>query len=277
LRGGQQIVTSGGTASSTTVSNGGSLLVEDGGRVSGTVVSSGGTEYVFTGGVTQATAIHPGGLETVDFGGIASGSVISGGASYVDYGGTVVDTVVWAGGGQFVYSGGTVTGTIVNSGGTETIRAGEVVTGTIVNSGGSIDLPDFLYDPAGSVTLDPDVDLLTVTAAGGVYEQTLDGSYAAISFRAFRDAGTGTLLTAGTNAPCFLAGTTIATEDGAVAPRSSGSVIAMSTAPAIRGPSRFGRYGWRKTHSDRISRVATCSCRRITRSSRAVSSSRCGI
>ena len=218
LSGGFLIVTAGGIASGTTAGSGGTVFVEDGGIGRDTIVRAGGSEYVFTGGVASASFVGSGGSETIQFGGTVTGAMVSGGTEYVAYGGTVSGAILRDGGLQFVYSGANAVDTVVASGGIEAIRAGEVVSGTVLAQGGSIDLVDFGYGGGVSATLDPIGGLLRVIGGGNLYEQTLGGLYANLAVQAGANSGTGTLIglmaAPVAPAPCFAAGTRIATDRG---------------------------------------------------------------
>jgi len=64
IRGGSETVSSGGSATSTTVSSGGSLTVSSGGTASGTTISGGGFEYVLTSGSASAAVVSSGGQQS---------------------------------------------------------------------------------------------------------------------------------------------------------------------------------------------------------------------
>ncbi len=134
----------------------------------------------------------------------------------VRYGGTASNTVLLNGASQFVYSGAVVTGTTVSSGGTEVISAGASPGNVIIDIGGAIDLVGLTYTSGGSAILDTGTDILTVTEGGNLYQQTLAGTYTNVSFQVAPDHAIGTLVTMNSTAPCFVAGTRIATDRGEV-------------------------------------------------------------
>ena len=174
-------------------------------------------EFVFSGGVASGTTVSGGGTETVEIFGVASATVVSsGGSEVVRYGGTVTNTSQLNGGSQYVYSGAAIIGTVVSSGGTEVLPAGATADGTVIEPGGSMDFPDLTFSSGGSAALDTGTGILTVTEGGNQYQQTLSGTYTNVSFRVTPDTGIGTLVTMDSTAPCFVAGTRIATDRGEV-------------------------------------------------------------
>jgi autotransporter passenger strand-loop-strand repeat protein len=79
LRGGQDVIIAGGTASGTVVSSGLQLVF---GTASGTIVSSGGFDLVFSGGVASDTTISGGFME------VMSGGSIGGAAGTATFAGS---------------------------------------------------------------------------------------------------------------------------------------------------------------------------------------------
>jgi autotransporter passenger strand-loop-strand repeat protein len=135
------VVSTGGSAVSTTIFNFGVEEVRSGGSASFTTVSSGGTEDVYASGTVSSTTVSSGGIEDVLSGGIASATAVSsGGIQNVDPSTTVVSTTVTNGGVEFVFaspaSGGTTTGTVVSSGGAEFLSSGASASGTVLSNGG---------------------------------------------------------------------------------------------------------------------------------------------
>jgi autotransporter passenger strand-loop-strand repeat protein len=213
--GGVQTIEAGGIASGTVVTSGGIVSIDPGGSARAIVVSNGGGEYVYSGGIASGTIVRDGGTETVEiFGAVSATVVSSGGTEIVRYGGTVSDTVLLNGANQFAYSGAAATGTVVSSGGTEILANGATADGTVINTGGAIDLPGLTWSSGGSSVLDTGTDILTVTEGASLYQQTLSGIYANVSFRVTPDSGIGTLVTMATTSPCFVAGTRLATDRG---------------------------------------------------------------
>jgi autotransporter passenger strand-loop-strand repeat protein len=192
--------------------------VSAGGTARFTVVSAGGADYVYSGGVATGTTVSDGGTETVELFGTVSASIIgSGGTETVIGGGTAGGTVLLDGASQYADMFATVTGTVVSSGGTEVVYAGATVNGTIIEAGGIVDLPGLTFTSGGTATVDPLTNILTVTEGGNSYQLTLTGSYTNNLFQLASDATLGTLVTMGSNSPCFVTGTGVATERGEVA------------------------------------------------------------
>jgi autotransporter passenger strand-loop-strand repeat protein len=131
LFGGTEIVSSGGTASNTTVYSGGSLLVLSHGVADPATVYSGGSETISKGGTDRGAQIS-GGIQ-IDSG-LASGTVIFAGSQVVRSAGTAIGTAV-SGGTEMVSSGGTTSNTLLVSG-QETVLRGGHASGTIITSGG---------------------------------------------------------------------------------------------------------------------------------------------
>jgi autotransporter passenger strand-loop-strand repeat protein len=103
LSGGEELVSSGGTADFATVSNGGTAYVQPSGLAFGAVLASGGFENVSSGGTAISTVVNNGG-----FLGLSGGTAIE---TELFPGGTIgVYNVVFSGG-QPVLSGGTLTAT----------------------------------------------------------------------------------------------------------------------------------------------------------------------
>jgi autotransporter passenger strand-loop-strand repeat protein len=175
---GNEIVYSGGTAISTTISTGGNEIVTDSGTASFTMVSAGGSEVVSSGGIASFTAISSGGFEVLS-------------------------------------NGGTASFTTVSSGGDEAVASGGLAVSTTLSLGGVIDLTDLLYVSGGSASV-TSTGLLTVSVGGETYMQQLVGGYAGGQFQLATDGNSGTLITAGP-VKCFRAGTRILTDHGEVA------------------------------------------------------------
>ncbi|EEB1092770.1 autotransporter outer membrane beta-barrel domain-containing protein [Salmonella enterica] len=137
INGGLQLVESGGSATGTTI-NGGLQLVESGGSATSTTINSGGSQRVSGGGSATSATINSGGEQRVDSGGSATGTTINGGEQVVYSGGSATGTTINSHGAQLVDSGGSATSTTINSGGTMSIIAGGTGTGIVQNSGGAI-------------------------------------------------------------------------------------------------------------------------------------------
>ena len=141
--GGEEYVTIGGTAITTTLRGGVSVVA---GTVFGTTVSS-GTLYEY--GNASGTIIN-GGVEVVEAGGTANGTTVNnGGEEYVVSGGQTIQTTLNGGfgvtigtavgtklnSGSIFYDYNTARGTIVNSG-LEVVETGSIASGTTVSNGG---------------------------------------------------------------------------------------------------------------------------------------------
>ncbi len=134
-RGGDQAVYSGGSAVSTTVSSGGIELVYNSGTTIGSIVENGGLEFVYGGGVASNTVVADAGTQNVSSGGVASGtSVGSNGAQMVTSGGTAMNTTVGSGGLVLIGAGGSATGTTIAAGGFMLVLPG----GSAVQTSGAV-------------------------------------------------------------------------------------------------------------------------------------------
>ncbi|WP_371683354.1 autotransporter outer membrane beta-barrel domain-containing protein [Citrobacter sp. wls711] len=134
--GGQQIVSTGGSATNTTINSGGQQIVSTGGSATNTTINSGGQQIVSTGGSATNTTINSGGQQIVSTGGSATNTTInSGGQQIVSTGGSATNATINSGGGQFLY-GGSATGTSINNGGVQHVSSGGSATSTTINSGG---------------------------------------------------------------------------------------------------------------------------------------------
>lgn len=143
---GEQTISSGDTATSTTI-NGGSQYIYNGGSATETVINYEGMQDVYVGGSATETSINNGG-EQYTLGDTATDtSINSGGKQEVVSGGTTTDTTI-SGGRQWVSSGDTTINTTIN-GGQSWLQTGALADGeTKVNAGGEL-----LMD-AGSVATD---------------------------------------------------------------------------------------------------------------------------
>ncbi|MGD2899317.1 autotransporter outer membrane beta-barrel domain-containing protein, partial [Escherichia coli] len=129
IRGGEQRVSSGGSAVDTTIEEG-LQTVLNGGNVSGTHIS-GGEQNISSGGSAVDTTIEVG-LQTVFDGGSVNGTIIDGGEQHISSGGSAINTTL--DGYQTVFNGGNATGTTIN-GGFQNISSGGSATSTIINAG----------------------------------------------------------------------------------------------------------------------------------------------
>ena len=101
------IVSSGGTANGTTVNSWGNINVSSGGIANSTTVNSRGSMYVC--GTANSTTVDLDGWLVVDSGGIANSTTVDQGNMYVYSGGTADSIVVKSWSNMYVYSGGTAT------------------------------------------------------------------------------------------------------------------------------------------------------------------------
>ena len=150
---GEMWVDSGGRATSTTVNsagkmwvygnatstmvNDGSMNVSSGGSATSTTVNSGGHMGVSSGGSATSTTVNSGGCMYVS-GSATSTTVNSGGYMWIDFGGSATATTVNFRGD--IYIGGNATSTTVNTGGCIDIDWHGSATATTVNSGGRMEL-----------------------------------------------------------------------------------------------------------------------------------------
>ncbi|EFA3615616.1 autotransporter outer membrane beta-barrel domain-containing protein, partial [Escherichia coli] len=132
--GGQQYVSSGGSATSTTI-DGGLQVVSSGGSATSTTINSGGGQAVNSGGSATSTTINSGGWQAVYSGGSATSTTINGGRQDVYSNGSATSTTINNGGEQYVYSNGSATSTTINSGGGQYVSGGGSATSTTINGG----------------------------------------------------------------------------------------------------------------------------------------------
>jgi autotransporter passenger strand-loop-strand repeat protein len=147
--GGSQYISSGGYAVGDVVSSGGAQIVYSGGTANGTFVSSGGTQNVSSGGTVSASTVGNGGVETVSSGGTATGVVVLSGGKQLVYG-SATSTGIGSGGEQDVYSGGSAGGTLLSGGGLQDILAGGSVASTTI-AGGTLELAAGSFEGGGIV------------------------------------------------------------------------------------------------------------------------------
>lgn len=126
---------SGGSATGTTVNNFGYLTVSSGGTANSTTVNSSGTMNVSSGGSAEGTTIG-GGTMNVISGGSAKGTRMSSGLMYVFSSGSVKDTTI-SGGAMDVYDDGSAEGTTIENGFMQIYNNGSAQN-TTVNSGGRL-------------------------------------------------------------------------------------------------------------------------------------------
>ncbi|EEV5568407.1 autotransporter outer membrane beta-barrel domain-containing protein, partial [Escherichia coli] len=129
ISGGEQNISSGGSAVDTTIEEGFQTVL-NGGNVSGTHIS-GGEQNISSGGSAVDTTIEVG-LQTVFDGGSVNGTIIDGGEQHISSGGSAINTTL--DGYQTVFNGGNAIGTTIN-GGFQNISSGGSATSTIINAG----------------------------------------------------------------------------------------------------------------------------------------------
>jgi autotransporter passenger strand-loop-strand repeat protein len=151
--GASEFVSSGGTASATTISGGTSYVISGGTSFAPRLVV--GVENVFG---TAISAVIGSGTQNVEAGGVASATLISGGIEDVTGGGTASGTVIRAGYG-YVASGGTASGTILSGG------FYEVASGAVVSGSGAV-----TFSGGGILRLDDSVDFGGLVAGFGLNE-----------------------------------------------------------------------------------------------------------
>ncbi|EFI5290726.1 autotransporter outer membrane beta-barrel domain-containing protein, partial [Escherichia coli] len=131
--GGWQNVYSGGSATSTTINSGGRQHVSSGGSATSTTINGGGLQIVSSGGSATSTTINSDGEQNVFSGGSATSTTINGGLQYVSRGGSATSTTI-NGGRQAVYSGASATSTTINDGWQNVYNSGSA-TSTTINGG----------------------------------------------------------------------------------------------------------------------------------------------
>jgi len=148
-----QHISSGDTATSTTINSGGRQNVSNGGTATSTTINSGGMHYVYSGGTATDTTIQAGGSQDIDGGTVTSTTIIDGGAQFIFSGGIATSTTLGEGwqviyrdsiaaetiignGGEQSVEGGTATDATINSGGKQSISSG-IAIDTTINSGGT--------------------------------------------------------------------------------------------------------------------------------------------
>ncbi len=160
----QELVSSGGSASGTTVVNSGIQFVLVGGQASETVVDAGGfragvgrerhrhhrqqrrQEIVYSGGRATGAIVSSGGQELVSSGGSASGTtVVNGGFQFVVLGGQASATTIDTGGQEFVFSGGQISGATLAGGTLQILSGGTAGSSLITISSGTLVLDDSLH------------------------------------------------------------------------------------------------------------------------------------
>lgn len=205
----------GGTATGITVSSGGIEFAgtffngSSGGTLIGSVVNSGGVLVTGVHG-TVSGAVVSAGAYLFELAGTTRGVVLSGGVQLVGGGlpgvpppnpappAIAAGTIVSSGGKEYVNSNGSAVGATVRAGG-EIVFNGGSISGLAVSSGGAIDLAQFAYSGAASLSFAENSQntggVLTVSNGTGSFAVTLLGQYAAAGFHMARDGGGGTVIT----------------------------------------------------------------------------------
>jgi len=136
--GGLQFISSGGSATGTTVSGpGGADVVLTGGTATGSVLVAGGSELVVTGGVVVSAIVSSGGNEILSGGTASNTTILGGGTETVQAGGFSVSATVQNGGSNTIASGGLASATVISGGGTEIAFAGGGAAFATVSNGGT--------------------------------------------------------------------------------------------------------------------------------------------
>jgi autotransporter passenger strand-loop-strand repeat protein len=236
------------------------LTVTSGATATGTTINGGGSQFVFTGGVTTGTTINSGGMEVVAAGASALGvtQLVGGVLSAIvglDSAGSLVTGSNESG--NFSISGLTASGVILNSGGSLSISSGGIASATVVNNAGAIYVssggasyytqissggnehilsggygPSSTIFAGGAQTIDSGgVDLGSTIQAGG--RQVVAGIAQAASI-----SGTQTILAGGSGVGGFVAsGGTVSAESGSyisdyAISGASASIIALGSVNA---------------------------------------------
>ncbi|HFF1935833.1 TPA: autotransporter outer membrane beta-barrel domain-containing protein, partial [Escherichia coli] len=161
VNGGFQYIYSGGSATDTTVNNGWQYIYDSASATSTTV--NNGWQYIYDSASATSTTVNNG-WQYIDSGASATDTTVNGGIQYIYSGGSATDTTV-NGGSQDIYSGGSATDTTVNSGGYQYIYDGASATSTTINSGGN------QYVSSGGSATD-------TTLNSGGYQYIYDGASA---------------------------------------------------------------------------------------------------
>ncbi|MEG6189165.1 autotransporter outer membrane beta-barrel domain-containing protein, partial [Enterobacter roggenkampii] len=128
-------VSSGGAASSTTISSGGKQHILSGGSANLAIISSGGNQLISSGGTANSTTIYMYGRQNVESGGTATNTTLNSlGWQYVSSGGSATFTTINSGGAQYVSAGGIATSTTINSDGQQKVFGTAI--STTISSGG---------------------------------------------------------------------------------------------------------------------------------------------
>jgi autotransporter passenger strand-loop-strand repeat protein len=167
--GGNEVLLSGASADSTTLSSGGTQTVRQGASATSTTTESGGYEQVS--GVTMDATVNPGGTEFIDDGGVASGTMVnSGGRQFV--GGSAFNTTVSTGGREIVYDGVASNSRIDD--GLEIVSGGGAVTvSAAVLDGGYEDV--YVYGRTTATTLSGATSEENVSSGGTAVMTTVGG------------------------------------------------------------------------------------------------------
>ncbi|EFO9602019.1 autotransporter outer membrane beta-barrel domain-containing protein, partial [Salmonella enterica subsp. enterica serovar Typhimurium] len=132
--GGQQRVSSGGSATSTTINSGGMLSVSSGGSAVDITQNSGGIIFADTSATLRGTNIN--GSFSIAGGSASNMLLENGGYLSVLNGHQATSTTINSGGFQHVFSGGSATSTTINSGGYQNVHVNGNVTKTTITDGG---------------------------------------------------------------------------------------------------------------------------------------------
>jgi len=190
-----------GTASGTIVYGGGTQNVH--GTTRGTALN-GGTEYVSSGGTASGTTVNSGGREVVSSGGAAKGTIVDSGGKEIVYAGDTTNATTISGGLVEVMSGAYVSGRLFtfSGGGTLQLDRSVYFKGQIAGFGppDQLDLRDIAF-VSGTTTVSfaeaasHTSGTLTVASGAHTSKLTLLGSYVTSQFTLTSDGHGGTLVT----------------------------------------------------------------------------------
>ncbi|HDI6064912.1 TPA: AIDA repeat-containing protein, partial [Escherichia coli] len=135
-----------------------------------TTINSGGQQNVSSGGSATSTTINDG-WQNVYNSGSATSTTINGGLQVVSSGGSATSTTINSDGWQNVFSGGSATSTTINSGGWQAVYSGGSATSTTINSGGQLSVfsgsaVDITQNSGGAIETDTSSDLSGTNAKG---------------------------------------------------------------------------------------------------------------
>ncbi len=155
INNGHQYVSSGGSATGTTINSRGNQYVSSGGSATGTTINSRGYQHVSSGGSATSTTINSGGYQNVYVNGnVTKTTITDGGILQVDAGGSASQVTQNSGGaivantsavlsgtngkGTFSIAGGSAVNMLLENGGLLTVLGGHDASDTTVGSDGTL-------------------------------------------------------------------------------------------------------------------------------------------